>query len=166
MTVHNLLHQHLSVHYLQTNGVLLKVNQPPLPFSLLYMNVKRLWIMEVKSVLCFLISAKPSTYQPLLHKLFHLQVNPFLLMWIHNYLSNRSQSVVLDGAQSNPLPVVSGVPQGSVLGPLLFLVYINGASKAALHSKIAMYADDIALYSIIKNPRDYTYLQRDITSLC
>ena len=105
-------------------------------------------------------------HQPLLHKLFHLQVNPFLLRCIHNYLSNRTQSVVLDGEQSDPLPVVSGVPQGSVLGPLLFLVYIVGASNAALHGKIAMYADDIALYPIIKNPRDYTYLQRDITSLC
>ena len=73
---------------------------------------------------------------------------------------------MLGGAQSNPLPVVSGVPQGSVLGSLLFLVYIDGASNAVLHSKIAMYADDIALYSIIKNPNDYTYLQRDITSLC
>ena len=55
---------------------------------------------------------------------------------------------------------------GSVLGPLLFLVYIDGASNILLHGKIAMYADDIALYSIIKNPSDYTYLQWDITSLC
>ena len=58
---------------------------------------------------------------------------------------------MLDGAQCNPLPVISGVSQGSVLGPLLFLVYIDGAPSAALHTKIAMYADDIALYSIIKN---------------
>ena len=63
---------------------------------------------------------------------------------------------MLDGAQSDPLPVVSGVPQGLVLGPLLFLVYIDGASNTVLHGKIAMYADDIALYSIIKNPSDYT----------
>ena len=48
------------------------------------------------------------------------------------------------------------VPQGSVLGPLLFLVYIDGASNTVLHGKITMYADDIALYSIIKNSSDYT----------
>ena len=48
----------------------------------------------------------------------------------------------------------------------MFLVYINGASNTSLHGKIAMYANDIALYSIIKNPSDYTYLQRDTTSLC
>ena len=90
-------------------------------------------------------------HQPLLCKLFNLQVNPFLFRWIHSYLSSRTQSVVLDGAQSDPLPVVSGVPQGSVLGLLLFLVYIDGASNTVLHGKIAMYTDDIALYSIIKN---------------
>ena len=122
---------------------------------------------EVCSVFFDLCKAFDSVpHQPLLHKLFHLQVNPFLLRWIQNYLSSRTQSVVLSGAQSNRLPVVSGVPQGSVLGPLLFLVYIDGVSNSVLHSKLAMYADDIALYKIIRNPSDYTYLQRDITSLC
>ena len=56
-----------TVHYLQTNGVLLRVNQPPLPFSHLCMNVKRLWIMEVKSVLCFLTSAKLLTQSHINH---------------------------------------------------------------------------------------------------
>ena len=71
---------------------------------------------------------------------------------------------MLDGAQSDSLSVVSGAPQGSVLGPLLFLVYINGASNTVLHGKITMYADDIALYSIMKNPSNYTYVERDITA--
>ena len=54
------------------------------------------------------------------------------------------------GAQSIPLPVVSGIPQGSVLRLLLFLVYIDGASTSVLHSKIAMYANDIVVYTNIK----------------
>ena len=105
-------------------------------------------------------------HQQLLFKLFELQVNPFLIRWVSNYLTNRTQSVVLGGAQSNPLPVVSGVPQGSVLGPLLFLIYINGVSASVTDSKITLYADDIALYKIIRNPRDYTLLQGDSKSVC
>ena len=73
---------------------------------------------------------------------------------VHSYLANRAQSVVLTGAQS-----VSGVPQGSVLGPLLFLLYIDGITSSVSHSKVTIFADDIALYKIIMNPRDYTYLQ-------
>jgi len=104
-------------------------------------------------------------HQQLLFKLFELQVDPFLIRWVSNYLTNRTQSVVLGGAQSNPLPVVSGVPQGSVLGPLLFLIYINGVSASVTDSKITLYADDNALYKIIRNPRDYTLLQGNITSV-
>jgi len=82
--------------------------------------------------------------------IFKLQVDPFLIRWVSNYLTNRIQSIVLGGAQSNPLPVVSGVPQGSVLGPLLFLIYINGVSASVTDSKITLYADDIALYKSLE----------------
>ena len=81
---------------------------------------------------------------------------------MYDYLSNRSQAVVLGGTTSNTLPVVSGVPQGSVLGPLLFLIYINQVASSVTYSNITMYADDIAMYKIISNPSDYTYLQEDI----
>ena len=103
---------------------------------------------------------------PLLNKLASLQVNLYLLRWIYNYLSNRSQSVVLNGVQSNPLAVISGVPQGSVLGPLLFLAYIDGVARSVHHSKVIMYADDIVLYRTIKKPSDFTLLQEDVTSVC
>ena len=46
-------------------------------------------------------------------------------MWLHNYLCNRTQSVVVNGAELDPLSILSGVPQGSVLGPLLFLIYVD-----------------------------------------
>ena len=103
---------------------------------------------------------------PLINKLASMQVNPFLLRWINNYLTNRSQSVALNGVQSSPLTVISGVPQGSVLGPLLFLVYIDGVARSVNHSNVIMYADDIVLYRVIKNPSDFVYIQEDITSIC
>jgi len=64
-------------------------------------------------------------HQALLAKLHTLGVDNFLLKWICHYLLDRKQHVVLKGACSEPSAVVSGFPQGSVLGPLLFLIYFD-----------------------------------------
>ena len=68
------------------------------------------------------------------------------LDWVKNYLENRSQKTLVNGINSSSLPVSCGVPQGSVLGPLLFLVYINDMSKSLKLSKYCLYADDTVLY--------------------
>ena len=94
-------------------------------------------------------------------------MDDYLVSWISNYLTNRSQSVVLNGEISDPLPVKSGVPQGSVLGPLLFLRYINDVHEVVLSegSKLILYADDIVLYRTIHTEQDYTALQHNVNSL-
>ena len=68
------------------------------------------------------------------------------LKWFTDYLSNRQQVVIYDNYRSDNYPVSYGVPQGSILGPLLFLIYIDDLSKVLKHSDVIMYADDTVLY--------------------
>ena len=75
-------------------------------------------------------------------------------MWIQDYLSEQSQSVVLDGITSSPHPVISGVPQGTVLAPLLLLLCINDITDS-INSTIRLYADDVLIYRIIDSEYDY-----------
>ena len=67
-----------------------------------------------------------------------------------NYLSNRKQRVVLNGLSSDYSSIDSGVPQGSVLGPLLFLIYINDLEN--IKSNVIFFADDTMLFSVVNNP--------------
>ena len=80
----------------------------------------------------------------LMQKLSDLNLNKHLQKWIANYLCQRTQAVVVNGATSISLQVKSGVCQGSVLGPLLFLLYINGISSVQVSDGILiLFADDI-----------------------
>ena len=84
--------------------------------------------------------------------------------WISQFLSNRQQAVVVDGCTSNQLEVMSGVPQGSVLGPCLFLFYINDLPDT-LTSQVRLFADDTVCYLAVKNNKDTETLQRDLDTL-
>lgn len=92
--------------------------------------------------------------------------NP-LCSWFSSYLSNRYQQVVIDGATSQRILVTSGVPQGSVLGPVLFLVAINDLAHLAFSpgTKFALFADDIVLYRTITCTLDFEPVQDDVTLL-
>lgn len=103
----------------------------------------------------------------LLSKLERIGLDPSIVTWIHNYLAERHQSIVLNGVHSKVSHVISGVPQGSILGPLLFLIYINDITQINLSvgSKLVVYADDILLYRPISSNEDYRALQAGIDAL-
>ena len=84
--------------------------------------------------------------------------------WIRNQLAGRRQRVCINQSYSNWAPVSSGVPQGSVLGPLLFLIYIN-VLDINIVSKISTFADDTKLWHRARNPDDIMELQEDINKL-
>ena len=64
-----------------------------------------------------------------------------IVTWVEDFLRNRTQAVIVEGDRSSPCPVTSGVPQGSVVGPILFLIYINDHSNV-VKSNVLLYADD------------------------
>ena len=86
------------------------------------------------------------------------------LKWIDSFLCFRQQQVVVNGVKSDWAPVLSGVPQGTVLGPLLFSLYINDISSD-IESEIRLFADDCVCYREIKDEKDTMKLQRDIDRL-
>ncbi len=74
-------------------------------------------------------------------------MSPKAVKWFGNYLSGRTQSVQVDGVSSNSLLIQNGVPQGSIMGPILFTIYINDLCQNITKAKWHFYADDTVLYS-------------------
>ena len=100
----------------------------------------------------------------LLCKLQNYGIRGNTLNWITNFLKSRKQRVVVSGDFSDWVDVISGVPQGTVLGPLLFLVYINDLPDN-ISSEVRLFADDCVIYRQIKNNLDQVQLQNDLNTL-
>ena len=107
------------------------------------------------------------SHDVILHKLKHeYKIDGCMLKFIESYLQNMLQRVVIGGSYSHNLPVKSGVPQGSILGPLLFVMFINDMFKCVSPgTNIALYADDTKIWRRIEFDIDHEHLQNDITAL-
>ena len=128
-----------------TNQLLYLVNEIHKAFE----NPKSL---EVRAVFLDISKAFDKVWHKgLLFKLKQNGVSGSLLMFFQDYLNNRKQRVVLNGSYSSYSTIESGVPQGSVLDPLLFLIYINDLEKN-IKSNIKFFADDTMLFSIVNDP--------------
>ena len=102
----------------------------------------------------------------LIHKIQAFGIYGKLHQWLKDYLCNRQQRVIIENETSHFVPVLSGVPQGSILGPLLFLLYINDLpSCISCSTKMALYADDAKMYRQIASLNDCLSLQSDLDNV-
>lgn len=101
----------------------------------------------------------------LLKKIELIGLDSNFVHWIKSYLMDRTQYVLLNGHRSKPISVYSGVPQGSYLGPLLFIIYINDIVNIIKYSKCLLYADDLKIFKVIETSRDAFDLQEDLNSI-
>ena len=101
-------------------------------------------------------------HKHLLKKLQIYGVHSRIIRWIESFLQNRQQAVVVDGHLSVLGSIVSGVPQGTVLEPILFLVFINDVDQCIMHSIIRCFADDTRISIAITSEQYVMLLQSDL----
>ena len=100
----------------------------------------------------------------LLSKLESYNLGEEMISWIRHFLSGRKQQVSINGANSNWQEVTSGIPQGSVIGPILFVIYINDLPDL-VKSSVYLFADDTKIFKIIDDQNDRDTLQEDLEKL-
>jgi hypothetical protein len=113
---------------------------------------------EVRVVYCDISKAFDRVWHKgLIHKLKQSGISGNSLKWFQNYLDGREQRVVINGSNSNCIPERAGVPHGSILELLLFIIIINDIINE-INAEIKLFADDTSLYLVIDNPNDTAFL--------
>lgn len=103
-------------------------------------------------------------YSLLLYKMSALNIDPTLLNWVLHFLTSRVQFVTANDNDSPLIPVDSGIPQESVLGPILFLIYVNDLPNN-ISSQICLFADDCVIYRKVSNDTDTLSIQADLNNI-
>ena len=104
-------------------------------------------------------------HQILKAKLSSLGISGKIHNWISDFIEDRKQTVLIEGVQSAFTPVISGVPQGTVLGPILFLIYINDLVEEIIHCKVSSFADDTKLSRQIEDSNSMQWLQLELNNV-
>ena len=92
------------------------------------------------------------------------KISKTVIKWVESFLNDRKQKVTVNGTESKNHKVTSGIPQGSVLGPILFVIYINDMPEC-VDSTTYLFADDTKIFREIKSPNDEEKLQNDLDEL-
>ena len=120
----------------------------------------------VDVIYCDFMKAFDTVPHPrLINVLEYYGIDDPILSWINDFLTDRRQKIVVNGVASKWHQVTSGIPQGSVLGPVLFVVYINTMVEESGVSDVYLYADDTKIFNEIHCQQDIDDLQQDLNRL-
>lgn len=129
------------------------------------MRFPKFWIGQGRWI-CYICKAFDKVpHGKLLYKLKQLGLPLSVVRWVNSYLKNRKQFVVINNCASDMLPVSSGVPQGSVLSPLLFLIYVNDLAEVVSDVSIKLFADDCVVFKEIPSKEDHDVLQYNLLAI-